>query len=382
MRRFIRRATVVAVLAGIVVPVALAIGFNPYTPTLPDATQGVPYSYQFTGQSGCKPYTFTVKSGSLPPGLTLSTGGLISGTATQPGTWGFWGDIGGVCNDHAQRVFSLTVIPKVTVTTASPLATGIVGVPYSVQLTATGAGAYTWSVVSGVLPAGLTLSPGGLLAGTPTTAAPPTAFTVLAKDSTSSRSDTKQLSLEILAPLTATVGSSPAAEVGIEFRGFTPTAAGGRTPYGWSGAGLPAGLAVDPATGAVTGTPTAPGSFTAHLSVTDATTTKVTVDVPITVAPKLTVTTLRLPLTKVGALYQATVRTRGGVAPIRWKVTAGKFPVGLKLDTKTGIIAGIPRTGGIFPLRVTVTDRLGGTFEQSLNLFVKPKPKPKAKKKA
>ena len=380
MRRFVRIATVLTVLAAIAVPVAMAIGFDPYTPTLPDAIQGTPYSYQFTGRSGCPPYTFTVSSGALPPGIQLSSSGSLNGSATQPGTWGFYVDLGGLCNDHAQRAFTLTVVPKVTVTTASALATGIVGVPYSLQLVATGAGAFTWSVTSGVLPAGLTLSPSGLLAGTPTTAAPATSFTVKAKDSTSDRSDTKQLSVEILAPLVATVGTAPAAEVGIAFKGLTPTATGGKGPYAWSGVGLPAGLTLDPASGAIAGTPTAAGAFTAQLSVTDATSTKVNVDVPITVAGTLTVTTLRLPVTKVGALYQATVRTRGGALPIKWKVTAGKFPVGIRLDTKTGILSGKPRTAGIFPFKVTVTDRLGGTFEQTLNLLVKPKPKVKKTK--
>ena len=379
MRRFVRIATVLIVLAAIAVPTALALGFDPYNPVLPDATVGVPYNFQQTARGGCTPYTFTVSSGAIPPGIQLQSSGLFNGTATQPGTWSFYLDLKDNCGFHAQRAFSLTVIPKVTVTSASPLATGVVGVPYSVQLTASGAGAFTWSVASGVLPAGLTLSPTGLLAGTPTTAAPATNFVVVAKDATSDRSDTKQLSLEILAPLAATVGTAPAAEVGIEFKGVTPTATGGKGPYAWSAVGLPGGLTLDPATGAIAGTPTVAGSFTAHLTLADTTTTKVNVDVPITIAAKLTVTTLRLPVTKVGALYQATVRTRGGAEPIKWKVTAGKFPVGIRLDTKTGIISGKPRTAGIFPITVTVTDKLGGTFEQSLSLTVKPKPKVKKK---
>lgn len=381
MRRFVRIAVIVAVLAGIAVPVALALGFDPYNPTLPDATVGVPYNFQQTARGGCPPYTFTVSSGSIPPGIQLQTSGLFNGTATQAGTWGFYLDLAGVCNDHAQRPFTLTVIPKVTVTTASPLVTGVVGVPYSVQLTADGAGAFTWSVVSGTLPAGLTLSPTGLLAGTPTAAAPATSFVVLAKDATSDRSDTKQLSLEILAPLAATVGAAPAAEVGIEFKGITPTATGGKGPYAWSAVGLPAGLTLDPTSGAITGTPTAAGSFTAHLTLADTTTTKVNVDVPIAIAAKLAILTLRVPSIKVGGAYQATVRTRGGVSPIKWKVTSGRFPVGIRLDTKTGVLAGLPRQAGLFRITVTVTDRLGATAEQAYSFTIKPKPK-KVKTKA
>ena len=383
--RLSRIVALFAVLAAIAVPTALALGFADSDFPLPEATVGVQYNFQLLGTNGCRPYTWTISSGGLPPGIQLTTGGNFTGIPTQPGSWSFWVDVaqnvnipGGCLPQGSQKAFTLNVIPKLTVTTPS-LAAGVVGAPYSTQLTYEGGGTVTWSVSAGALPAGLTLSPTGLLAGTPTTAAPPAAFTVFIKDSSSPRTDTKSLSLEILAPLAASVGSAPASEVGIAFKGVRPVPSGGKPPYVWSAVGLPAGLTLDPATGAIAGTPTAAGSFTAHLTLADATSTKVNVDVPITVAATLTVTTLRLPVTKVGALYQATVRTRGGAAPIKWKVTAGKFPVGIRLDTKTGILSGTPRTAGIFPFTVTVTDKLGGTFEQSLSLTVKPKPKVKKK---
>jgi hypothetical protein len=48
---------------------------------------------------------------------------------------------------------------------------GYVGTPYSHQMSAYGgSGSYTWSIWSGSLPAGLTLSSSGLISGTPTTA--------------------------------------------------------------------------------------------------------------------------------------------------------------------------------------------------------------------
>ncbi len=382
MRRFVRIVTVLAALAAIAVPTALALGFDPYNPTLPDATQGVPYSFQFTARGGCKPYSFTVKSGSIPPGLTLQSSGLLNGSATASGTSSFYAELKDNCGFTAQRSFTLTVIKKVTVTSASPLAQGTVGVPYSAQLTADGAGAYVWSVSAGAPPAGLTLSSTGLLAGTPT-APGATSFTVVAKDAlNSARFDTKTLSLEVLAPLIATVGAPPAAEVGIEFKGVTPTATGGKPPYAWSVVGaLPEGLSLDPATGAVTGTPTgAGGSFGTKLAVTDANKTTAMVDLPLTVAGKLSIATLKLPSIRVGRPYRATVRTRGGVQPIKWKVTSGRFPVGIRLDTKTGILTGAPRKAGTFTITVTVTDRLGATAEQTYTFTIKPKPKVKIKK--
>ena len=50
--------------------------------TLPNPTQGVPYSQQLTASGGTPPYTFTITAGALPAGLTLTGAGLISGTPT------------------------------------------------------------------------------------------------------------------------------------------------------------------------------------------------------------------------------------------------------------------------------------------------------------
>ena len=66
--------------------------------------------------------------------------------------------------------------------TTTTLAAASVGTAYSQTLTATGGTApYSWSVSSGALPAGLTLS-SGVISGTPTTAGS-TTFTVMVSDS-------------------------------------------------------------------------------------------------------------------------------------------------------------------------------------------------------
>jgi hypothetical protein len=78
-------------------------------------------------------------------------------------SWGY-----GVCVDDVS-VISGGIAP--TITTASPLPAGTVGIAYSLTMAASGGSTpYTWAVVSNALPAGLTLSGGGLLAGTPSAA--------------------------------------------------------------------------------------------------------------------------------------------------------------------------------------------------------------------
>jgi len=60
--------------------------------------------------------------------------------------------------------------PPPVIDTASPLPSGTVGTAYSQAFAASsGTPPYSWSVTSGTLPAGLTLSTAGILSGTPTT---------------------------------------------------------------------------------------------------------------------------------------------------------------------------------------------------------------------
>ncbi|HEY3931666.1 MAG TPA: hypothetical protein VGM58_04785, partial [Verrucomicrobiae bacterium] len=57
--------------------------------TLPNATNGVPYSVSLSVSGGTPSYTWSLASGSaaLPSGLSLSPSGVISGTPSQSGTF-------------------------------------------------------------------------------------------------------------------------------------------------------------------------------------------------------------------------------------------------------------------------------------------------------
>ena len=94
--------------------------------------------------------------------------------------------------------------PLPIVTTAS-LLPGTVGIGYNQTLTASGgAGTLTWSISSGALPAGLTLSSAGAITGTPTgpASATPVSFTVKVTDSSNGgpMSATQALSILISNP--------------------------------------------------------------------------------------------------------------------------------------------------------------------------------------
>jgi hypothetical protein len=158
------------------------------TTSLPSPSIGVPYSTAVTAAGGTPPYSWTVSAGSLPPGLSLSSSGAITGTASAQGTYRFTvqatdGSTPTPLTATAALTLSVSVPPLVVTTTAIPNA--MLGASYGASLAASGGTApYTWSIIGGSFPAGLTLSSTGAITGTPSAQGSST-FTVQVVDSTS-----------------------------------------------------------------------------------------------------------------------------------------------------------------------------------------------------
>lgn len=150
-----------------------------------DTVVGVPFSQSLGALGGTPPYTWSLVSGSLPTGLSLSTSGVISGTPTVVGTSSFTVQVTDSSlppQTATSTELSITVLAPLAVTT-STLPDGQLGTAYSQTLAATGGTTpYTWLVLSGSLPAGLSLSTSGVISGTPT-AAGTSSFTVEVADS-------------------------------------------------------------------------------------------------------------------------------------------------------------------------------------------------------
>ena len=168
----------------------LALTLNPAT--LPPVTAGSQDSQQITAAGGTPPYTFAVTARTLPPGLTLSAAGAISGTPTAPGSYIFTitaTDSSGT-PDKGSASYTLQVAPGIITITLAPdaLPDGIPCTSYDQTITASGGTApYSFSVSSGSLPPGLSLSPAGVISGSPEIAANGNGkgytFTVQATDS-------------------------------------------------------------------------------------------------------------------------------------------------------------------------------------------------------
>jgi putative Ig domain-containing protein len=393
MRR-IRIVLLAFVVALVVVPTALAIRFTDESYNMPTGVVGQGYSKQFDGAGGCGPalpYQYTMIGGNLPPGLSLSFQGLISGTPANAGSWSFWVNLSDqnppsaswCAPAEAQREFTITVIGGAAPPPPPPAALSIsqgaltpkatvLNAPYSFQFSAQGGGTQTWSLQSGSLPAGMTLSSSGLLSGTPTTAGD-FSFKVQVADGTRSASQT--YSLAVVPRLTITQLARPTGEVARPFN-LQLAATGGRPGYTWSVAGgtrLPAGVTLDAATGALAGRPTEAGTFPLKLTVSDALGFTDTVDVELAVAAKLAITTKAISPAKVLRSFRVRLGTSGGVLPRSWTIVRGSLPTGVHLAKRTGVLFGTPRRAGRSTIVLQVKDALGGVSQARFVLTVRPR---------
>jgi len=149
---------------------------------------------------------------------------------------------------------------------------------------------------------------------------------------------------------------------------------GGTAPYSFTASALPDGLVLSN-TGAVSGTPTAPGSSSFTVSVTDSKGLTGSGNFGITIAPAdLIIVTPSLPDAVVGTAYSATLAASGGIPPYTWTVTG--LPDGVTANGAA--ISGTPTTSGRFTVTVSVKDSQPGSAPQtkSYGVGVAPLPPP------
>jgi len=339
------------------------------TSSLTNGTVGVAYSQTLTATGGTTPYSWTIASGTLPAGLTLSASGVISGTPpTVGGPTSVTFKVTDANSLTATQSLSITIITPLSITTNS-LPSWTVSVAYSQTLAVTGGTApYTWTITSGTLPSGLSLSSSGVISGTPTTAGDPTSVTFQVTDSVS-KTVTKSMSITINASPSIGTVSLPNGTVGVSYS-QTLSVTGGTSPYTWSIAtgSLPSGLSLS-SSGVVSGTPTTAGGPTSiTFKVTDLTSTTATKSLSIAITTPPSISTSSLPNGTVGTAYSQTLAATGGTSPYSWTVIAGSLPSGLTLSS-SGLISGTPTTaGGPTSITLKVTDNNNITATKVLSV--------------
>lgn len=329
-----------------------------------DATVGQAYSAAFIGAGGRGGYVYTLVAGRLPEGLSLSSG-VVSGTPTAPGTAaGLQVQVADSDGRTALSApFSIVVTSDVAVTGA-PAAYGTVGQTYSAPFAARGGtGPYAWSLAGGTLPAGLTLTASGSIAGTPTAAGVSSGLQVRATDAAGRTGLSAIFSIAVGQPLAVAGSPSPRATVGTAYSA-TFTASGGRGPYVFGpGVGtLPAGLSIDPS-GLLAGIPTTAETRTdIQVRATDADgRVAYSPAFRIAVSDRLTIAGVPPSSSTVGDAYAFSFQAGGGTKPYVFSVASGSLPTGLTLS-QAGSISGATTAAGTWSdIRVSVSDLDGRT---------------------
>jgi hypothetical protein len=233
------------------------------------------------------------------------------------------------------------------------------------------------------LPAGLSINAAGNIVGTPT--ATPGTFSVTVRvnnvtlpspTANSSNSRTFTFTIDPAVPAFTAPPAAASGTVGASYTAFTtnPALVDGTTGVTFTATGLPAGLSVNAATGAITGTPTQAGTFTVQLTATNATgSTTVPVTITLTLpanAPVYSGPTN--PSGKVGTAFAFTPNFgAAGTASTTFAPITTGLPPGVTFNATTGAFGGTPTQAGSFPVTVSAT-RVGITATAELTIVINP----------
>jgi type II secretory pathway pseudopilin PulG len=224
-----------------------------------------------TGGEGA-PYTWA--STSLPPGLSISSSGTIAGTPTTVGQYN--NVVVTVTDASTTRTATATLTwtvtyPPLAASNPGPKTSTISTAITGLQLSASGgSGSYSWADATvKTLPAGLVVSSGGLITGTPTTVGSKT-VTLTVTDATAAMSQSVTFTWSIVAKPTVT---SPGTKTNTVTTTLSPVSLLTSCPnspcaYTFS-AGQVHGLSISSA-GVISGTFSTVGTYAATIRVTDA----------------------------------------------------------------------------------------------------------------
>lgn len=338
--------------------------------TLPTGARDVPYSVQLTSPDGTAPIAFELIAGDLPTGVALDREGLLSGRAITASTSRFTVRATDAKGRIGELAYELIIAPDPITVAPARLPDAVRGAGYLEQITAGGGnGPYSYAVVSGSLPAGLSMNFTGAVSGTPTSSGTST-FTVRATDALS-RTGEGTVQLTVIEPSVGFMPTTlPNATVGLTYL-QTLVGTGGTDPYDFaleSGA-LPDGLTLTIG-GELSGRPTTAGvsSFVVRVTDDDQNTTTAALTLTV-VAQPLTISPASFPPVTVGTPFNQTLSATGGTAPYTFTITRGVLPPGLSFTT-AGVLSGTPTGIITTELDITATDAVGVTSARSFTLKI------------
>lgn len=348
-------------------PLLISVGVAPGTPVITSALSAnarVGLAFTYTISASATPTSYTATG--LPPGLSL-TGAVISGTPTQADSFDVTLRAINAVGTGAAATLVLNIVPAATAPTiTSPAgASGTVGASFNYAIVATPAPIAVYAV-TGTLPLGLSLNAtSGVISGTPS------AHGISTVDITAGGPGGTSLPQPLvinIAPSASVPGiTSPGTASGRVGEAFTYTITAtnvGTAPYAPSvvleAINLPPGLAGNPSTGVIQGTPTTVGVTTASLVGTNANGTGASRALTITIDPAATAPVIvgsNLAFAQVGAPFTYAITVSPAAAATRFEAIGA--PAWLSLNTSTGALTGTPTAGGMIPVQLIAFNSAG-----------------------
>ena len=363
-------------------------------------------SFEFTPSGGTSPYTFSYAPGAtVIPGFRVvnrpeirsnasaSAMGALVGVPLAAGSYATTIRLTDSTLAFVDKAVTV-VVSAVDIAGSAPTLCGV-GDTVSVKFWGVGgAGGYTYSLQSGLLPPGLSLDAfTGEVSGTIDSPAGVYVFSLKVEDSLS-QSFTRQYSM-MVSPLKLTSFQNRILPNATSNQAYsqTLTMTGGTPPYTFvrDSGSLPNGLGLDSSSGVIGGTPQGTAfNMNFRVKVTDsaATPNQVSLYLNISVIPQtpqpLYITNAVINDMRIGSNNVISINATGGLPPYNFTLEPGStLPEGVVVHDGTalvgttfypgpGYLRGIVQTPGVYSLTVRVTDSASNTATRPYNWRVAP----------
>lgn len=325
---------------------------------------GVAFTYQIVATN--PPILSYGVTGTLPSGLELNTAtGALTGTpSADPRSYLVQLTATNAGGTSLPQPLAINVAPALGVpAVTTPLyVDATVGVDFAFTITATnltGTAPYAPPILLDAvgLPSGLAVNPAtGVILGKPTASGITVAS--LVATNAAGTGPTRELKIRVLPALTAPVVGGASVALGQVNVPFTYQVVASNTPTSYGVVAAPAWLALDTATGAMTGVPTAPGPVSVQLTATNAADTSSPATLELFISPAANTPVITSTRTATGTIGVAFSYTPVA-APVATSYLASGLPGGLGLNSATGVIGGTPNISGTFKVILTPANTNG-----------------------